>query len=79
MFSWKITPKGLFTFLAQCQHLECFPQNFPKNPFFYRNLGKIGLLCNFYTIFSFKANILVIISSILGYLAVKGLIKKRQK
>ena len=38
------------------------------------NLGKIRLLGNFYTNLSFLANNLVIISSILGYLAVKGYI-----
>ena len=37
MFSWKITLKLLFKFLAQCQHSECFPQNFPKK------LSSIGI------------------------------------
>ena len=37
------------------------------------NLGKILLLGNFYTIFSFWSNTFVFISSILGYLAVKRL------
>ena len=30
VFSWKIASKCLFTFLAQCQHLERFPQNAHK-------------------------------------------------
>ena len=27
----KLLPKGIFTFLAQSQHLECFPNKFPNN------------------------------------------------
>ena len=44
---------------------------FSEKAFFHRNPRKIGLICNFYTNLSFLDK-MVIISFILGYLAVKG-------
>ena len=65
VLSWTIASKGIFTYLAT---FEKFSSKLSHEAF-----QTFGLWDNIYTNFSLLVNVLVIISSILGYFAVKGL------
>ena len=65
--------QGLIYILGTMLAFGIFSSIFSEKAFFYRNVGKIGLLDNFCTNLPILVNISVISSSMQGHMAVKGL------